>query len=146
MAMTRDELRAVIVTVAAYTDAQGVSGSVLADADVEAIMGAACRFAREAAAAERARIRELAVRSGAVCTSREGASHWFHDLITEPGRPTPGELWQQAGGNRDEYRRLLREHGHILGPGDEGYDPGKPRTLPCGWSPDTARERKGAQP
>lgn len=48
---------------------------------------------------------------------------------------TPYELWVQAEENPDEYRRLLREHGHILRPGDAGYDPDAPRTLPCGWSP-----------
>jgi len=51
------------------------------------------------------------------------------------GKPSPHELWEQAGGSRDEYRRLLREHGHIIAPGDEGYDAGKSRALPCGWSP-----------
>ena len=49
-------------------------------------------------------------------------------------KPSPHELWAQAGEKPDEYRRLLREHGHILSPGDEGYDPDN-RTLPCGWSP-----------
>jgi hypothetical protein len=52
-----------------------------------------------------------------------------------PPRPSPAELWEQAGGNRDLYRGLLHEHGHILAPGDDGYDPDAPRTLPCGWSP-----------
>jgi hypothetical protein len=60
-------------------------------------------------------------------------------------RPTPYELWVQAAEDPDEYRRLLREHGHILRPGDEGYDPDAPRTLPCGWSPDGPREQKGPQ-
>jgi len=64
--------------------------------------------------------------------------------ITE--ETSPGQLWEQAGGNPDEYRRLLREHGHILRPGDVGYDPDAPRTLPCGWSPDKASEREGEQP
>jgi hypothetical protein len=41
------------------------------------------------------------------------------------GRPAPFELWQQAGGDAEEYRRLLREHGHLV--------PGKPEPLPCGW-------------
>jgi len=58
-------------------------------------------------------------------------------------RPSPGELWQRAGGDRDEYRRLLREHGHILAPGDAGYDPDAPRTLPCGWSPDKPKAAGG---
>jgi hypothetical protein len=50
-------------------------------------------------------------------------------------RPSPAVLWEQAGGNRDLYRGLLHEHGHILAPGDDGYDPDAPRTLPCGWGP-----------
>lgn len=29
-------------------------------------------------------------------------------------RPTPFELWTQAAGDRAEYARLLREHGHII--------------------------------
>lgn len=48
--------------------------------------------------------------------------------------PTPGELWQQAGGgtpnySRDRYRELLREHG-LLVPLASGE---KPQPLPCGW-------------
>jgi hypothetical protein len=51
---------------------------------------------------------------------------------------TPHQLWEQAGGGtpqyrREEYRRLLREHGHLIGPGDPGYDPDAPKTLECGW-------------
>jgi hypothetical protein len=53
----------------------------------------------------------------------------------EPPRPAPHELWAQAGGDREKYRDLLRRHGRLLAPGDEGYDPGAPRALPCGWSP-----------
>lgn len=43
-------------------------------------------------------------------------------------RPSPYELWRQANGNGDGYRRLLREHGHLIDrqPGDDG-------NLPCGW-------------
>lgn len=40
-------------------------------------------------------------------------------------RPSPFELWQQAGGDAEEYRRLMREHGHLV--------PGTPEALPCGW-------------
>ena len=52
-------------------------------------------------------------------------------------RPGPMELWHQAGGgtpdyDRDRYLSLLREHGHLLSPGDEGYGEA-PRNLPCGW-------------
>jgi hypothetical protein len=35
-------------------------------------------------AAERERIRQLAIRNQAVCTGDEGTSCWFSDLITEP--------------------------------------------------------------
>lgn len=52
------------------------------------------------------------------------------DLIGKPKDP-------------DEYRFLLREHGHLIGPGDPGYDPDAPRTLPCGWSPGKTRRRAG---
>lgn len=43
--------------------------------------------------------------------------------------PTPSELWQQSGENGDEYRRLMREHGHMvpLKPGETA------QPLPCGW-------------
>lgn len=51
-----------------------------------------------------------------------------------PDRPTPAELWRQAGGgtptySRDRYRELLREHGHLvpLAPGETATP------LPCGW-------------
>lgn len=37
-------------------------------------------------AAERERIRQLAVRNGAVCTGDEGTSCYFADLIGEPDR------------------------------------------------------------
>jgi hypothetical protein len=53
-------------------------------------------------------------------------------------KPTPRMLWLRAGGetpgqyDRDRYLALLREHGHLLSPGDEGYDDA-PRNLPCGW-------------
>lgn len=47
-------------------------------------------------------------------------------------RPSPVELWHQAAGNGARYRELMREHGHLLAPGDEGYDQAS-KTLPCGW-------------
>ena len=47
-------------------------------------------------------------------------------------KPGPFELWQQAGGDGARYRDLMREHGHLLSPGDEGYEDA-PRNLPCGW-------------
>ena len=56
-------------------------------------------------------------------TTTETAQGW---------RPSMFELWQQAGGDGDRYRELLREYGYILRPGDEGYEEA-PRNLPCGW-------------
>jgi hypothetical protein len=41
------------------------------------------------------------------------------------GKQSPAELWQQASGNPEEYRRLMRDHGHLV--------PGVPESLPCGW-------------
>lgn len=38
-------------------------------------------------------------------------------------KPSPHQLWEQAGEDPEEYRRLMREHGYLLGPGDPGYDP-----------------------
>jgi hypothetical protein len=46
--------------------------------------------------------------------------------------PAPHELWQQAGGDPETYRGLMRQHGHLLAPGDEGYEDGG-RNLSCGW-------------
>lgn len=46
--------------------------------------------------------------------------------------PSPGQLWNQAGGDGDRYRDLLHQHGLILSPGDEGYEQAG-RTLPCGY-------------
>lgn len=48
-------------------------------------------------------------------------------MTNRPDMPSPAELWQQAGGDRDEYRRLLRERGHLVD--------GPPEPLPCGWTP-----------
>ena len=47
-------------------------------------------------------------------------------------KPSPGILWNQAGGDGDRYRELMREHGLLLSPGDEGYEQAS-RTLPCGY-------------
>jgi hypothetical protein len=47
-------------------------------------------------------------------------------------KPSIGQLWNQAGGDGERYRELMREHGYILKPGDEGYEEGV-RNLPCGW-------------
>lgn len=47
-------------------------------------------------------------------------------------RPSPGELWNQAGGDSVRYRALMLEYGHLLSPGDEGYEQGV-RNLSCGW-------------
>ena len=58
-----------------------------------------------------------------------------YDPAEELARPSAGELWERAGGNRELYRDLLRQHGHLLAPGDPGYDPGAPQYPPCGWRP-----------
>lgn len=47
-------------------------------------------------------------------------------------RPSPVDLWRQAGGgtpeySADEYRRLMVEHGLLV--------PGPAEPLPCGWTP-----------
>lgn len=46
--------------------------------------------------------------------------------------PSPHQLWEQAGEDPERYRRLMREHGYLLAPGDDGYEDA-PRSLPCGW-------------
>ena len=56
-------------------------------------------------------------------------------------KPSPHALWERAGGGTghysgEEYRRLMREHGHLLKPGDAGYEDGV-RSAPCGWKPKT---------
>lgn len=52
----------------------------------------------------------------------------------------PYALWVEAGGgtpgyDRQRYLSLLREHGHVLRPGDDGYEEAARSALPCGWSP-----------
>jgi hypothetical protein len=53
-------------------------------------------------------------------------------------KPSVYELWLQAGGDnpaaydRDRFVALMREHGHLLKPGDDGYEDA-PKGLPCGW-------------
>lgn len=59
-------------------------------------------------------------------------------------RPGPAELWQQAGGDGERYRQLLRQHGHLLGPGDDGYEEA-PAGLPCGW-PHGSDDKEGPRP
>jgi len=49
-------------------------------------------------------------------------------------KPSPGQLWHEAGGDGDRYRDLMHQHGMLLKPGDEGYDQAS-RTLSCGWEP-----------
>jgi hypothetical protein len=55
-------------------------------------------------------------------------------MAERPGARRPFELWQQAGGDAEEYRRLMREHGHLV--------PGEPEPLPCGWPGDPAARRQ----
>jgi hypothetical protein len=63
-------------------------------------------------------------------------SQQAYDETTEPEpRLSPAELWEKSGGNRDRYRDLLHRHGHLLAPGDEGYDENAPQVPPCGWWP-----------
>lgn len=52
--------------------------------------------------------------------------------MTGTARPSPMELWHEACGDGERYRQLMREHKHLLSPGDEGYGQGS-RDLPCGW-------------
>jgi len=53
-------------------------------------------------------------------------------------KPSVYELWLQAGGgnhakyDRDRYLSLMREHGYLASPGDDGHGEG-PKGLPCGW-------------
>ena len=49
----------------------------------------------------------------------------------------PYALWVEAGGgtpaySRERYLALLREHGHLLSPGEDGYDDAGP-DLECGY-------------
>ena len=51
--------------------------------------------------------------------------------------PSPVQLWREAGGGTDRYdperyKALMRQRGHLLRPGDDGYEQGS-RDLPCGW-------------
>jgi hypothetical protein len=48
-------------------------------------------------------------------------------MSSRPDVPSPVDLWNQANGDRDEYRRLLFDHGMLV--------PGKAEPLPCGWTP-----------
>jgi hypothetical protein len=67
---------------------------------------------------------------------RQGAARYDPEEFGEEFEPEPRpsliELWEKSGGNRDRYRGLLREHGHILGPGDDGYDENASQVPPCG--------------
>ena len=52
-------------------------------------------------------------------------------------KPSLFDLWKQAGGGTgtydpQRYHDLLVEHGHLVSPGDEGYEDAAPG-LPCGW-------------
>lgn len=55
-----------------------------AEAELAALGGRISAVIAQAVAAERDRIRQLAVRNGAVCTGDEGTSCYFADLIGEP--------------------------------------------------------------
>jgi hypothetical protein len=51
-------------------------------------------------------------------------------------RKPPAELWREAGGDREEYKRLMIEHGWLVPrkPGEES------KPLPCGWDPYRKRD------
>jgi hypothetical protein len=74
---------------------------------------------------------------------------------------SPYQLWVQAGGDSEEYHRLMVEHGHLVprpactcrpprtagtGGNDPAHWPGCPRfndndrRLPCGWLPGEAAD------
>lgn len=51
-------------------------------------------------------------------------------------RPSVRGLWVQAGGetpdyNHERFLELMHQHGHLLKPGDHGYEEA-PKSLPCG--------------
>ena len=50
-------------------------------------------------------------------------------------RPDPHELWEQAGGDRDRYLALMREHGHIVTgqrpPGEDAFGHKRVRADVC---------------
>jgi len=47
-------------------------------------------------------------------------------------KPSPGQLWNQAGGDEDRYRELMRQHGHLIRRGEPGFEEAS-ATLPCGY-------------
>lgn len=54
--------------------------------------------------------------------------------------PSPAQLWREAGGGTDHYdperyKELMRKFGHLLRPGDDGYEDAT-SALPCGWPGD----------
>lgn len=156
--MTRDELRTAIIRAATFRSRAegGTCGYLLNDSQVEAIMQAAERYA-DADRKVLDLVRDLAASWtaddgwGTATPAMETQADCGREVLAITGepapdlRPTPYELWVQAKENPDDYRRLLREHGHILRPGDAGYDPDAPRTLPCGWSPGKAKPGGGGE-
>jgi hypothetical protein len=60
------------------------------------------------------------------------------EAVAEAAHPSPLELWEQAGEDAEEYRRLMREHGHLV--------PGTPQPLPCGWPRNLGAERRQCCP
>lgn len=54
--------------------------------------------------------------------------------MADTTKPSPAGLWQQASGDGERYRQLMRELGYVLQPGDERYEQGS-RKPPCGWEP-----------
>jgi hypothetical protein len=82
--------------IAAYTEANGndlrerleaaEAAKRQAKGELAALENRLAQAIAAALMAERARIRELADRSGAVCTGDEGTSHYFSALLTEGPR------------------------------------------------------------
>ncbi|HZR50167.1 MAG TPA: hypothetical protein VFB06_11665 [Streptosporangiaceae bacterium] len=68
----------------------------------------------------------------AACAAAISAAQKARTEAEEAARPSPHELWERAGGDPVRYRELMYEHGHLLKPGDDGYEQGV-RNLSCGW-------------
>jgi len=54
-------------------------------------------------------------------------------------KPSPHQLWEQAGGgtgsfDQARFLELMHEAGHLLRPGDPGYEHGV-SAASCGWRP-----------
>jgi hypothetical protein len=75
--------------------------------------------------------------SEALRAAQDAAIAAVERQLARPPKPSPHDLWKQAGGGTAEFSRqrfldLMTEAGHLLRPGDEGYEQASPG-LPCGW-------------